>query len=56
MLAVLNFISTKVVIVVENLVYILSPRGDYHACEVSLCKVVTTVPNEPLVELGTQEG
>jgi hypothetical protein len=54
MLAVLNFISTKAVTVVENLV--LSPRGDYRACDVSLCKVASTVPNEPLVELGTQEG
>ncbi len=50
MLAVLNFISTRAVIVVENLV--LSLQGGYHACEVSLSKVATTLHNESLVEQG----
>jgi hypothetical protein len=43
MLTVLNFISTSVVIVVENLV--LSPQGGYRASEVSLPKVATTLTN-----------
>jgi hypothetical protein len=48
MLIVLNFVSTRVVTVVKNLV--LSPTGRYHAGELSLCKVAITLPNKPLVE------
>jgi hypothetical protein len=53
MLAVLNVISTRAIIEVKNLV--LSPQGDYCAQEV-LCKIATTLPNEPLVEQGSLAG
>jgi hypothetical protein len=33
-----------------ELTVVLSPQGGYLACEVLLCQVATTLPNEPLVE------
>jgi hypothetical protein len=50
MLAVLNFVSKRVVIVVENL--LLSSQGDYHVGNVLLCKVATTLLSELLIEQG----
>jgi hypothetical protein len=39
-----------------ELTVVLSPQGGYLACEVSLCQVATTLPNEPLVEQGIPSG
>ncbi len=50
----LNFIPTKVIAVVKNLV--LSPQGGAHAGEVLLCEVATTLPNKPFAVQGTQTG
>ncbi len=50
----LNFIPTKVIVVVKNLV--LSPQGGDHAGKVLLCEVATTLPNKPFAEQLPKPG
>ncbi len=53
----LNFVSTRAVTVAENLSTVPIGKAIAHACELTLCAVATTLPNnKPLGDHGALSG